>query len=65
MGEHMKTSELDITALMTEVCLEHHIIPSETTLELMCLAYTIGCLHALDDMKNEVGNLLKEVYKND
>lgn len=65
MGEHVKTSELDITTLMTEVCLEHHIMPSEITLELMSLVYTIGCQHVLDDMKNEVGNLLKEVCKND
>lgn len=43
---------------MTEACLKHHIMPSEITLDLMCLAYTIGCEDTINWTRDQLAEIV-------
>lgn len=59
MGEHATKSELEIRRTMTEACLKHHIMPSEITLDLMALAYTIGCEDTMNWARDQLAELVE------
>lgn len=44
---------------MTEACLKHHIMPSEITLDLMCLAYTIGCEDTINWTRDQLAEIVE------
>lgn len=58
MGEHETKSELEVRSIMTEACLKHHIMPSEITLDLMCLAYTIGCEDTINWTRDQLAEIV-------
>lgn len=59
MGEHATKSELEVRNIMTEACLKHHVMPSEITLDLMCLAYTIGCEDTVNWARNQLAEIVE------
>lgn len=58
MGEHETRSESEVRNIMTEACLKHHIMPSEITLDLMCLAYTIGCEDTINWTRDQLAEIV-------
>lgn len=58
MGEHETKSELEVRSIMTEACLKRHIMPSEITLDLMCLAYTIGCEDTINWTRDQLAEIV-------
>ena len=44
---------------MTEECLKHHIMLSEITLDLMCLAYTIGCEDTINWTRDQLAEIVE------
>lgn len=58
MGTSTEKSESEVRNIMTEACLKHHIMPSEITLDLMCLAYTIGCEDTINWARDQISDLV-------
>lgn len=58
MGEYFEKSDLEIRNIMINKCLEQHIMPSETTIELMILAYTIGCKDTIDWTRDQIAEIV-------
>lgn len=58
MGTSTEKSDLELRNLMTNKCLEHHIMPSEITIELMILAYTIGCEDTINLARDQISDLV-------
>lgn len=58
MGEYFEKSDLEIRNIMINKCLEQHIMPSETTIELMILAYTIGCKDTIDWARDQIAEIV-------
>lgn len=58
MGTSTEKTDLELRNLMTNKCLEHHIMPSEITIELMILAYTIGCEDTINWTRDQISDLV-------
>lgn len=63
MGEYATKSESEMRNIMTEACLKHHIMPSEITLDLMCLAYTIGCEDTINWTRDQLAEIVEMTWR--
>lgn len=59
MGEYKTRSESEVRSIMTGVCLKHRIMPLEITIDLMCLAYTIGCEDTINWTRDQLNEIVE------